>query len=321
MRFVPFGSFGVSQSRWIRGRSSARTRRRKSSPGRALAASGALHVFALGCVAMLTTFGVAAVQAASRRPARCGWCFSRPRDPAAGVAAAGFGSVRRRPKAEMKGPSLQRSPVPPPRRITTRVPTRAGRSRRRRRRRADAAAGRASASARSRRCRRKWWRPSPQRQRIPGSCRRCRRSAGSRQSGTGVGQRGRNRTGHRYGRRNRRGHRARLRRRHRRRSVSTRQRHHGAWPAARGQASTTPKRPGAAAWKVTSCSRCRPGRRERRQRQGAARPGQRSRSARDRCGAPMAILAGAPFRHASGRDGGGGGGVQAAASGGWKPWI
>jgi periplasmic protein TonB len=93
----------------------------KSSPGRALAASGALHVFALGCVAMLTTFGVAAVQE-HRESSPVRLVFLTTPGPGGGGGGGGLRQVKPPAKAELKGPGLQRSPVPPPRRITTRVP-------------------------------------------------------------------------------------------------------------------------------------------------------------------------------------------------------
>jgi periplasmic protein TonB len=93
---------------------------RKSSPG-ALAASGALHLIVLGCVAVLTSIGVASVpEHRAETPVRL--VFLTTPGPGGGGGGGGLRQPTPPAKAQLKGPSLQRSPVPPPRRITSRSP-------------------------------------------------------------------------------------------------------------------------------------------------------------------------------------------------------
>ena len=93
----------------------------RRSPGRAFAASGALHATALGCLVFLTTLGVAAPseQRAETLPRLV---FLATPGPGGGGGGGGFRQPAPPPKAQMKGRSIQRSPVPPPRPITRRPP-------------------------------------------------------------------------------------------------------------------------------------------------------------------------------------------------------
>ncbi len=91
------------------------------SPGRALAASGALHAAVLGCLVVLTTVGVAHVpEQRASTPVRL--VFLATPGPGGGGGGGGLRQPAPPPKAEMKGPSLQKSPIPRPRPLTTRPP-------------------------------------------------------------------------------------------------------------------------------------------------------------------------------------------------------
>ena len=93
----------------------------KSPAGRALAASGALHAAVLGCLVFLTTLGVAtAPEQRAETPVRL--VFLAVPGPGGGGGGGGLRQPAPPPKAEMKGASIERSPVPPPRRVTTRRP-------------------------------------------------------------------------------------------------------------------------------------------------------------------------------------------------------
>jgi protein TonB len=96
----------------------ASTRR---SPGKALAASGALHAAVLGAILLLTSLGL------SSGPRRETVSAIRLVFlPLPGPGGGGGGGGLRQPappaKAELKGAAAVRSPVPPPRPITTRKP-------------------------------------------------------------------------------------------------------------------------------------------------------------------------------------------------------
>jgi protein TonB len=93
----------------------------RRSPGGALAASGALHAAVLGCLVLLATMGVATAPA-TRETTPVRLVFLATPGPGGGGGGGGLRQPAPPPKAEMKGPSLQRSPVPPPRPITTRRP-------------------------------------------------------------------------------------------------------------------------------------------------------------------------------------------------------
>jgi protein TonB len=91
------------------------------SPGRALAASGALHATVLGCLVFLTTLGAAApAEYRVETPVRL--VFLATPGPGGGGGGGGLRQPAPPPKAQMKGPSIARSPVPPPRPITARPP-------------------------------------------------------------------------------------------------------------------------------------------------------------------------------------------------------
>jgi protein TonB len=93
----------------------------RRSPGRALAASGALHAALLGLLVLLTTMGVAtAPEALDTTPVRL--VFLATPGPGGGGGGGGLKQPAPPPKARMKGPSPLRSPVPPPRPITTKPP-------------------------------------------------------------------------------------------------------------------------------------------------------------------------------------------------------
>lgn len=93
----------------------------RRSPGRALAASGALHAAVLASLVILTTMGVAtAPEERDTTPVRL--VFLATPGPGGGGGGGGLRQPAPPPKAELKGPVLQRSPVPPPRPITTKRP-------------------------------------------------------------------------------------------------------------------------------------------------------------------------------------------------------
>lgn len=93
----------------------------RRSPGGALAASGALHLAALGCLVLLATMGVAtAPEARDTTPVRL--VFLATPGPGGGGGGGGLRQPAPPPKAEKKGTSPLRSPVPPPRPITARPP-------------------------------------------------------------------------------------------------------------------------------------------------------------------------------------------------------
>jgi protein TonB len=93
----------------------------RRTPGSALAASGALHAAVLGCLVLLATMGVAsAPERRDTTPVRL--VFLATPGPGGGGGGGGLRQPSPPPKAEMKGASPLRSPVPPPRPITTRRP-------------------------------------------------------------------------------------------------------------------------------------------------------------------------------------------------------
>jgi TonB family protein len=93
---------------------------RKSSPGGALAASGALHAALLGSLLFLATVGVATTPERADRAVRL--VFLATPGPGGGGGGGGRPQPAPPPEAQVKGPSVQRSPVVPPRRVTTRPP-------------------------------------------------------------------------------------------------------------------------------------------------------------------------------------------------------
>jgi TonB family protein len=92
------------------------------SPGRALAASGALHALMLAALVLITTSGVAsAPQEMPRDPSPVRLVFLMTPGPGGG---GGGGGLRQPapPKVELKGKSSLRSPVARPRPLTSRPP-------------------------------------------------------------------------------------------------------------------------------------------------------------------------------------------------------
>ena len=93
--------------------------RGKSPAGRALAASGVLHTAILGCFVLLTTLGVAtAPERRLETPVRL--VFLATPGPGGGGGGGGLRQTTPPPRIEMKGASVERSPVPPRRRSATR---------------------------------------------------------------------------------------------------------------------------------------------------------------------------------------------------------
>ena len=93
------------------------------SPGRALAASGALHAAMLGAIALMTSLSLSS--APRQLPASLNslrLVFVPLPGPGGGGGGGGLKQPAPPPKAEMKGKSALKSPVPPPKRITTRRP-------------------------------------------------------------------------------------------------------------------------------------------------------------------------------------------------------
>ena len=91
------------------------------SPGGALAASGAFHATVFGCLVFLASLGAAAPpEQQAETPVRL--VFLATPGPGGGGGGGGLRQPAPPPKARMKGPSIARSPVPPPRPITTRPP-------------------------------------------------------------------------------------------------------------------------------------------------------------------------------------------------------
>lgn len=98
--------------------SPARASRR--SPGRALLASTALHAAAVAGLVLLTMGVAAAPRFETSTPVRL--VFLATPGPGGGGGGGGLRQPRPAPKAETKGLAVRRSPVPPPRPITTRPP-------------------------------------------------------------------------------------------------------------------------------------------------------------------------------------------------------
>jgi protein TonB len=92
----------------------------RRSPGRAILASTALHTAAVGALVLLTMGVAGAPTFATSTPVRL--VFLATRGPGGGGGGGGLRQPKPAPKAEMKGLAVQRSPVPPPRPITTRPP-------------------------------------------------------------------------------------------------------------------------------------------------------------------------------------------------------
>jgi protein TonB len=128
--FVAAGE-AVRIVRMFRGRSVAPGERQlfrppaaaRRSPGRALAASGALHASMFAAIALLTSMGLSSAPKElplSLKAMRL--VFVPLPGPGGGGGGGGLKQPAPPPRAEMKGTSALRSPVPPPRPITTRRP-------------------------------------------------------------------------------------------------------------------------------------------------------------------------------------------------------
>ena len=92
------------------------------SPGAALAASSALHAAMLGIVVLITTFGMAtkADEPEPSQPSRL--VFLAIPGPGGGGGGGGLKLQKPAAAAEMKGTAKLKSPVPPPKPLTTRKP-------------------------------------------------------------------------------------------------------------------------------------------------------------------------------------------------------
>lgn len=92
------------------------------SPGAAFAASSALHGTMLGLLILATTLGLTSAEEPPQRlqPARI--VFLATPGPGGGGGGGGLKQLAPPPKAEMKGPAQVKSPVPPPKPLTTRKP-------------------------------------------------------------------------------------------------------------------------------------------------------------------------------------------------------
>lgn len=94
----------------------------KLAPGRALAASGALHAAMFAVLAMLTTMGVASAPEETHAPVPVRLVFLATPGPGGGGGGGGLRQPAPPARAELRGTSPLRSPVPPPRPITARRP-------------------------------------------------------------------------------------------------------------------------------------------------------------------------------------------------------
>ncbi len=92
------------------------------SPGAALAASSALHAAMLGALVLITTFGIStkADEPAASQPSRL--VFLAIPGPGGGGGGGGLKLQKPAAAAEMKGTARLKSPVPPPKPLTTRKP-------------------------------------------------------------------------------------------------------------------------------------------------------------------------------------------------------
>lgn len=100
------------------------------APGRALVASGTLHGAMLGIIALVTSLGLSsAPRETPQRLSPLRMVFLATPGPGGGGGGGGFGQPAPPPKAEMKGTSALKSPVPPPRPVApTRPKPEAGRT-------------------------------------------------------------------------------------------------------------------------------------------------------------------------------------------------
>src|SRR6185436_19436029 len=89
--------------------------------GRALATSGLFHAGVLAAIAFLTSLGIAPARTERPDPAMR-LVFVPLRGPGGGGGGGGLRQPAPPPKAELKGPSVVRSPIPPPQQISARRP-------------------------------------------------------------------------------------------------------------------------------------------------------------------------------------------------------
>ena len=91
--------------------------------GRALAASGSLHVIALALIATLTSLGVVQSQPVTEPEALTRLVFLATPGPGGGGGGGGLRQPTPPPRAELKGTSALESPIPPPKRLSSRKPS------------------------------------------------------------------------------------------------------------------------------------------------------------------------------------------------------
>ncbi|MEX2661293.1 MAG: energy transducer TonB [Vicinamibacterales bacterium] len=92
------------------------------SAGAALAASSALHGGMLGLLVLITTLGLTSAEEPAKRLDPPRLVFVATPGPGGGGGGGGLRQPAPPPKAQMKGPAKVKSPVPPPKRFTTRKP-------------------------------------------------------------------------------------------------------------------------------------------------------------------------------------------------------
>ena len=127
-RFVPtadavravrlVGGSAAAPERQLFGRPAAPPR----TPGRAMAASGALHAAMLAAATMLMTMGVSSAPEQTPDPVQVRLVFLPKPGPGGGGGGGGLRQPAPPSKAELKGTRALRSPVPPPKPIATRKP-------------------------------------------------------------------------------------------------------------------------------------------------------------------------------------------------------
>lgn len=88
------------------------------APGRALAASGTIHAAMLGVLTLITSMGLSSAPRETAQPASpMRMVFLATPGPGGGGGGGGLRQPAPPPKAELKGTSQLKSPVPPPRRV------------------------------------------------------------------------------------------------------------------------------------------------------------------------------------------------------------
>lgn len=93
------------------------------APGRALAASGTLHAAMLGAIVLVTSMGLSSPPRETAQPLNpMRLVFLATPGPGGGGGGGGLKQPAPPPKAEVKGPSPFKSPVPPPKRVAPKRP-------------------------------------------------------------------------------------------------------------------------------------------------------------------------------------------------------